>query len=254
MIEINKSIWQYLIIDLLFLSIVGAILDGVVSSMAGLVLNAVPTAAISLLIMFLCVTRWNLYGLLVAPILALGTLIGGHFSPVVYFSATYDWRVYIAIVIAMMTFGLNVIVFKKLTTKKAVSNNWLLIVMMIVDYLIFNLVLIFVYRLLSSGNPFKMGEILFQYTDYTGDEPKQAVKNLCYYIDGSFIYNLFGLGVLVVGGFILRSQGAMNNAIQKLVDDRKMAEENRVSDETFSIPDVEEEPKEESDTTDSLKN
>jgi hypothetical protein len=122
---------------------------------------------------------------------------------------------------------------------------------MIADYLVFNILLIFVYRLLSSGNPFKMGEILLTYTDYTGETPKEAVKNLCYYIDGSFIYNLFGLGVLVVGGFILRSQGAMNNAIQKLVDDRKMAEENRVSDETFSIPDVDEEPKEESDTTDS---
>ena len=251
MIEINKSVWQYLIIDLLFLSIVGAILDGVVSSMSGLVLNAVPTATISLLIMFLCVTRWNLYGLLAAPVLALGTLIGGHFSPVVYFSATYDWRVYIAIVIAMMAFGLNVIVFKKLTTKKAISNNWMLAGIMIADYLVFNILLIFVYRLLSSGNPFKMGEILLTYTDYTGETPKEAVKNLCYYIDGSFIYNLFGLGVLVVGGFILRSQGAMNNAIQKLVDDRKMAEENRVSDETFSIPDVDEEPKEESDTTDS---
>lgn len=251
MIEINKSVWQYLIIDLLFLSIVGAILDGVVSSMSGLVLNAVPTATISLLIMFLCVTRWNLYGLLAAPVLALGTLIGGHFSPVVYFSATYDWRVYIAIVIAMMAFGLNVIVFKKLTTKKAISNNWMLAGIMIADYLVFNILLIFVYRLLSSGNPFKMGEILLTYTDYTGETPKEAVKNLCYYIDGSFIYNLFGLGVLVVGGFILRSQGAMNNAIQKLVDDRKMAEENRVSDETFSIPDVDEEPKEESETTDS---
>ena len=195
MIEINKSVWQYLIIDLLFLSIVGAILDGVVSSMSGLVLNAVPTATISLLIMFLCVTRWNLYGLLAAPVLALGTLIGGHFSPVVYFSATYDWRVYIAIVIAMMAFGLNVIVFKKLTTKKAISNNWMLAGIMIADYLVFNILLIFVYRLLSSGNPFKMGEILLTYTDYTGETPKEAVKNLCYYIDGSFIYNLFGLGI-----------------------------------------------------------
>ena len=94
MIEINKSVWQYLLIDLLFLSIVGAVLEGVATSMAGLVLNSVTTAIISLLIMFLCVTRWNLYGLLAAPILALGTLIGGHFSPVVYYSATYDWRIY----------------------------------------------------------------------------------------------------------------------------------------------------------------
>ena len=253
MIEINKSVWQYLIVDLLILSILGAILDGVVSTMSGLVLNAVPTATITLLIMFLCVTRWNLYGLLVAPILALGTLIGGHFSPVVYYSATYDWRVYIAIVVAMMTFGLNVIVFKKLTTKKAISNNWLFAIMMIGDYLVFNLLLIFVYRLLSSGNPFSMGEILFKYTDYTGETPKEAVKNLCYYIDGSFVYNLFGLAVLMVGGFVLRSQGAMNNAVQKLIDDKKMAEENRISDETFSIPDVDEQPEEKSENSDSQK-
>ncbi len=242
-----------MVIDLLILSIVGAILDGVVTSMSGLVLNAVPTATISLLIMFMCVTRWNLYGLLAAPILALGTLIGGHFSPVVYFSATYDWRVYISIVVAMMTFGLNVIVFKKITRKNAISNNWIFAIMMIIDYLIFNILLIFVYRLLSSGNPFQMGEILLTYTDYTGETPKEAVKNLCYYIDGSFIYNLFGLAVMIVGGFVVRSQGAMNNAIQKLVDDKKMAEENRISDETFSIPEEDEEPKEKSEESDSLK-
>lgn len=221
--------------------------------MAGLVLNSVTTAIISLLIMFLCVTRWNLYGLLAAPILALGTLIGGHFSPVVYYSATYDWRIYISIVMAMMIFGLNVILFKKFTTKKIITNNWVFALVMIGDYILFNVVLIFVYRLLTSGNPFSMGEILFHYTDYTGETPTEAVKNLCFYIDGSFIYNLFGLGVLVIGGFVLRSQGAMNNALQKLVEDRKIAEENRKSDETFSIPDVDEESAGESVDTDAQK-
>ena len=45
-----------------------------------------------------------------------------------------------------------------------------------------------------------------------------------YYIEQGFIYNLFGLVVCFVGTFIFRSQGIINNAVDKLVDDKKMAD------------------------------
>jgi hypothetical protein len=45
-----------------------------------------------------------------------------------------------------------------------------------------------------------------------------------YYIEQGFIYNLFGLIVCFVGSFIFRSQGIINNAVDKLVDDKKLAD------------------------------
>jgi hypothetical protein len=47
------------------------------------------------------------------------------------------------------------------------------------------------------------------------------VKNLASYVQFGFVDNLFGLAVGVVGSLVLRSQGALNNAIDKLIDDKK---------------------------------
>ena len=66
------------------------------------------------------------------------------------------------------------------------------------------------------------------HSHYEGDEIVTVINdefvNYCYYIEQGFIYNLFGLAVCFVGTFIFRSQGIINNAVDKLVDDKKMAD------------------------------
>ncbi len=67
----------------------------------------------------------------------------------------------------------------------------------------------------------------------------------------SFIYNLFGLIIGIIGAFILRAQGAFGNVADKLLEDRRLAEEIRKNDEEFSIPDLDENEEEKNDSEDS---
>jgi hypothetical protein len=55
-------------------------------------------------------------------------------------------------------------------------------------------------------------------------ETKYGFKNYCQYIEQGFLYNLFGLAVAAIGVFVLRSQGVIVNAVDKLIDDKKLVE------------------------------
>ncbi len=92
----NKSLGQYRAIDLFIFTLIGCILEGLTNKMCGFVLNAAPTFTFGLLIVFVAVTRWNLWGLICAPFLAAAAWLGGHFNDVSYFAYMYDWRNFIA--------------------------------------------------------------------------------------------------------------------------------------------------------------
>lgn len=196
------------------LAVLGAILEGVATAMSGLALNSAPTFTISMLVLFVAIARWNLWGLMIAPILVVGTIIGGKnnfYQPMAYM---YDWRIYLSSLAGLLTLGVNVAVFKKNGTKKTILNTWLMLGMVIVNYVTYNIVQYLVYYLCVAG---VNGEILYHI------EGKESV-NVCRFAMQGFVFNLFGLAAVIVGLFILRSQGVVNNVVDKLVEDKKRAE------------------------------
>lgn len=223
--------------DLLTLTIIGGILEVFAVKFGAFVFNGAPFVCISLLIMFVAVARWNFYGLLASPLLALAAFLGGIWTDLPYIQAVYGWQMYIATTVGLAVVSLNAIFFIKFGTKKIMSNVLAIVAMMIVDYLLMCTVQLFVYRLCTSGNLFYGGEILFTYINKTGDAPVSETVNLCKYGEERFIYNLFGFVVLIVGGFVLRSQGIVFNVKQRFIDDKINADLDR-ADEKFSIEEV----------------
>lgn len=229
-------------------------------------LSAAPTFTFSLLIMYVAVARWNLWGLLLAPVLAAANYLGGRYNDILYLGATYDWKLYLSTFIGLLGVGINVIFFKKFKTKKVINKTWAMLGLVLLDYAVFCLLQFISYRLLTSGNLLKRGYVEYIYTLYNqeGGGTVTKVMNLCYYGELSPIYNVFGLVVAIIGLFVLRSQGVVNNVVDKLIEDKEIAEANRIDEQTFSIEEVEEDEKsdtaikkedsESSNTTDSEEN
>lgn len=230
----KKGIIKYMLQDLIVLLIIGLILEGLTQRFASTILSGAPTIAFGLLIVIVATARWNLWGLLVVPFIGLATWLGGSLGDVKYIADAYDWRVYISETVGLLTVGINCLFYKGHKTNKVVSNMWLLILIIIIDYILYNAIQFVFYRLCCTGNPFKMGEIGGIYTYVEGHLGKNGAentyetitgfKNYCYYVEQGFIYNLFGLAVALVGTFILRSQGVIVNAVDKLIDDKKLVE------------------------------
>ena len=243
----NKSLGSYRAIDLFIFTLIGCVLEGITTKMCGFVLNAAPTFTFALLIMFVATARWNLWGLICAPFLAGAAWLGGHFNDVIYFAYMYDWRNFIATTIALLTVGVNVIFYKKLGTKKTLSTVWSVLLLIALDYLLYNLFIIVAYRIITCGNPFSRGVINCEYTMYETINGvrvgKQVTKNVCEFVEAGIIYNLLGLAITAVGVFVLRSQGVCTNVVDKLVADRKEAELDRIDAETFTIEDVSDDSK-----------
>lgn len=226
--------------DLSFITLVGCVLEALVTMFSGMTLVAAPSISFGLLAITIAVIRWNYWGLSTIPFISLANFIGGHFNEIKYFAAVYDWRVAISVAVGLLVFIIDAIIFRKFGTKKIVTNTWLLVGIIIANYVLFSLVQIGTYNLITSGNPFKVGEILYEYNTYTTLENGERVAqlttdNLCLYEQNVMIYNLFGLRIAIVGAVILRSQGVLTNAYEKLVEDKKQADLNKYDEEHFSI-------------------
>ena len=257
----RRSIKSYMLIDLAMLTAIGCILEGLVTYMSGYVLNAVTTVSISLLVVLLALARWNFWGLVTIPFLALSTIIGGRLSPVPYFKAAYEWRAYISIVIGLLFTGFSVIVFKKKGTKM-LKENYILVLYVIINYIVYNLAQTIIYELLCNIFKSPEGWNLVTYTNYLNSDKGEVVTtNVSNFMTNGFIYNLFGLAIAIIGSIVLKSQQAFGNVPEKLLEDKRLAEEIRKNDEEFSIPDIDDEnessnesdnqKKESSDTIDS---
>ena len=224
----NKSILKYMVIDLLVLTVIGVILEGLVSRFIGFVLDAAPTITFSLLIVYVAVARWKLFGLIPIPFLVLATIIGGHFSEISYYAAFYNfsnWQLILSMMIGLASIGLNVIIFRKHRTNKIMKSIWQMLGILVLDYIVYCGIQFVLYRLFTTGGLSSMADIPFSY-QVKGDDGElvDKVKNLASYVEYGFMYNLFGLAVGIVGTLVLRSQGALNNAIEKLIDDKKQRE------------------------------
>ena len=220
------------------LTLIGGILEVFAVKFGAFVFNGAPFVCISLLIVFVAVVRWNFWGLLTAPLLALTAYLGGIWTDLPYVQAVYGWQMYLSTLIGLCVVSLNSIIFIKFGTNKIVSSPVLLVIMMIVDYLLLCIVQFAVYRLLTSGNLMKIGDIPFTYFDNNTKE--NVTVNICKYGEERLIYNLFGFAVLVAGCFVLRSQGIVCNVKQRFIDDKINADLDR-ADENFSIEEVVEE-------------
>lgn len=218
--------------DLILLTVLGVLLEGLTERFASTILSGTPTIAFALFIVFFAVTRWKLWGLIIVPFLALSTWLGGSLGEIKYLADAYDWRVFIAEMCGLATVGINVVFYRNHKTQSIIATPWKLVLIIILDYVLYCVVHFVVYRLISSGNLLKMSEIGDYYTVSRGKivdgenviTTQKEYIYYAYYIEQGFIYNLFGLAVCFVGSFIFRSQGIINNAVDKLVDDKKMAD------------------------------
>ena len=240
--------------DLATITLIGCVLEALVTMMSGYVFISAPSITFGLLLITMAVVRWHFWGLTTIPFIALANCIGGHFNRFSYFAAMYDWRMGLSIGVGLLVFIIDIIIFKKLGTKKTLNNLWLFISMLVINYILFNLVQVGFYNLITSGNPLKVGEILYSYNIQTTNDLGETIistkkDNLCVYAQNSFTYNLIGLRIMIVGGVILKYQGVLTNAYEKLVDDKKKEELDRIDAETFSISETDEE--EEHNTADS---
>ena len=239
--------------DLIMLTFIGGLLEVFTTKFATVVFNGTPFMCISLLIVFIAVARWNLWGLLTIPLLALTTMLGGKWSEANYLAMVYDWRMYLSTVLSLCMVGVNVIFFKKSTTKYVASQPLYMILLMLLDYALVCVVQILLYRLFCAGTLAHSGYIEFSYTKVNENGVSEVIKeNLCRYGEGTLVYNLFGLVVLFVGGFILRSQGIICNVKQRFIDDKINADLDR-ADRKFTISEAEEEASGEAESQDEDK-
>ena len=228
----KKSVKVYMVQDLVLLTVLGVLLEGLTERFASTILSGTPTIAFALFIVFFAVTRWKLWGLVVIPFLALSTWLGGSLGEIKFLADAYDWRVFIAEMCGLATVGINVVFYRNHKTQSIIATPWKLILIIILDYVLYCAVHFVVYRLLTSGNLLKMAEIGDYYNVSRGKlvDGENVITTqtefvyYAYYIEQGFIYNLFGLVVCFVGSFIFRSQGIINNAVDKLVDDKRLAD------------------------------
>ncbi len=235
-----------MVVDLLLLGGLGFALEALTQRFGYIVIPCSPFSYFSLLIMFMAVTRWNLFGLILAPLLAFATILGGMFVEANDVAAVYNWQAYLSIFAGLLAFGINVVFYKKNTTK-IISSIPKVVGLIFLDYLLFNLIQLIVYRLLTfNGDPFHQGirEVI---NNGTGE-----VVNVIAYGERGLVYNLFALAVLTVGVFIFRSQGVLCNVKQKLIDDKRNAELDKL-DENFTIEEVANESENSTDLDNSTK-
>ena len=172
-----------------------------------------------------------------APLLAYATILGGMFGDANAIAATYDWQAYISIVAGLLMFGVNVAFYRK-NTSKVISNTLGMLGLLFLDYILFNLMQVAVYRLITSGSLFARG------VKEVTENGTGKVVNVYLYGERGLVYNLFALVIMITGAFIFRSQGVVCNVRQKFIDDKRNAEFDR-NDKNFSIDEVESEKLEE---------
>lgn len=217
-----------MLVDLFMLGALGFVLEFLLQRFGYIVLPCSPFSYMTLVIMFIVVVRWNLWGLIMAPLLAWATVLGGSLGEVNDIAAVYNWEAYISIVCGLLMFGVNVAFFRK-DTSNIVGSTAKLIGIIVLDYLLFTLMQVFVYRMITSG-----GHLFTQGVREVVRNSDGEVVNVVVYGERGLVYNLFAFFVMLVGVFVFRSQGVICNVKQKFIDDKRSAELDRL-DEKFTI-------------------
>ena len=238
----GKSLASYCVKDLILLTILGVAIEFALSKFCYLVIGVItPASYITLLVAFIAVTRWGFYGLITVPFLVLGTVLGGMtVSETPFVSEVYkfssNWQYYVSIVLGFTAFVVNALLYKIMGTEKVISNSLLMVLILIIDYVLFNVIQFISYRLFTSHDLLEGASTLFQYVNNNGDTVTVDINS---YAEKGFTYNLIGLAVLFVGFFIFRTQGFICNAKDRLIDEARNMELDRIDRETFGVQDDE---------------
>lgn len=203
-----------MILDLLFLGIIGCVIEVVgIYAFNKMIYASMITSAVSLLIMFVATTRWGIKGLILAPFLALATVLSGrfliHITEEINFRSNYDWRLYIAITCSLLSFAINSLWFKKISHKETFKYKGKMMLLVVIDILVSQIVLSFVYLVLRRT----------------------------FLILGFATWNMFSFIIFIVGAFVLSGQNVLVNIKENLLEVEQFKKEEEVS---FNFDDVEE--------------
>lgn len=201
-------------IDLIILTVIGCIVEVLGNFVFNKMLIATMiTTSISLLIMMVATFRWGWRGLLIAPILALATILSGRYiNPHVSYRQNYDWRLYLATLAQLLSLAVNLLWFKKGKDEQATSKK---------------IQSLFTLCLIDCGVSLLALSLVYLAT---------AFKFLMF---GFVIWNAFGYAILFVGAFILSRQGILVNVKKNLINQKVEREE--TENFKMNLPDEKEE-------------
>lgn len=191
-----------MLVDLAILGVIGIIVEAIgIYAFNAMLTCMMMSTAFSLLIMFAATTRWGWKGLILAPILALATILCGRFlNPRVTYRINYDWKLYIATVFQLLSVSFNILWFKKIKDEYQTTKSiQLTFGLCAIDCIISLLVLSLVYLILAKK----------------------------FLLLSFIIWNAFGYAILFVGAFVLSRQNILVNIKKDLIrkeQDRKEAE------------------------------
>jgi hypothetical protein len=190
------SLKKYMVIDLIMLGFIGALLEGVGTNTGYFLLAGhTPTTILSLLIMVLAITRWKWWGLILAPVLALGNYIGGlSIDGLEGYNQIFNIQYYISVIIGLLGTSIILVFYKFVGLKKVTTSNLTLIGVGIVVFIVYELVRTATYWIIGGR--------------YLG-------------VLNANLFDLIGLVVLIVGSILIKHQGSLINVKDKLIEDKK---------------------------------
>lgn len=208
------SLKKYMWIDLAMLAVIGFAMELLgVYFLNMLLIAKIVTTVISTLIMFVAVFRWGYKGLILAPILASATIISGLWmNPRVDYRQYYDWRLYIACILQLLSFSVNILWFKWIKDETGTCKKlYSLFGLCAIDGIISILVLSFSYFLISRR--FLLYEFL--------------------------AWDAIGYAVLMIGAFILSRQGTLVNVKKKMEAEKEEKKNDLEEDFKLNLDDTE---------------
>lgn len=210
------SLKKYMAYDLIMLGIFSSVLEGVAVWCSFYILAAnVASTVISVLVLYCAIVRWKWWGLTIAPLLALGSFVGGlclgYEDLVSYFPGYIDYftvKTYFSILIGLLSIGLLIfLIFRKKNFQETLKRVPIAIAYGVIAFVLYETFKNISYFLMQGTNQQFMSTVL---------------------------YDLIGLVIIIVGVFILNRQGYLLNVKQKILDDRKDQEE-EASHETLNL-------------------
>lgn len=201
-----------MIIDLIVIGVVGSIIEALgIYIFNQMIYATIIASSFSLLIMLMATTRWGWKGLVLAPVLALATIIGGrYFVTNPDLRPNYDWKLYVAILFSLLAFAINIVWFNKKNYRQTYGKASNIFILVLIDILVSQLVLSIVYLIL-----------------------KQSFQLL-----GFLAWNSFSYIILFVGAFALKGVGVMIDVKEDIIYHKEMLEDEKTS---FNFDDEEEE-------------
>lgn len=201
-----------MIIDLIIMGIIGFAIEALgIYIFNQMIYATIITSSFSLLMMLMATTRWGWKGLVLAPVLALATVISGkYFITNPNFRPNYDWQLYVAILFSLLAFAVNIVWFKKKNYRQTYSKVSNIFILVLIDIVVSQMTLSIVYLIL-----------------------KQTFQLFAF-----IAWNFYSFVVLFVGALALRAMGVMIDVEANINYTKEMLEDERTS---FNFDDEEEE-------------